>query len=197
MTFSRPDAGGRAGGGAGAPAAQPGAVQLRRGVRARARHYHRRHEVRVRLVDDELIVIDEILTPDSSRFWDVERLQARASRRRASTSSTCATGSRRPAGTKSRRRPSSRSTSCKARPSATRRRTGGLPAKRCARRSSPDSAHRRSDRWVRHFGGAPADGRGARIRPSCTTDAIRRPEASYICPKMSARAECATGLSLV
>ena len=42
-------------------------------------------------IDGELHVIDEILTPDSSRFW-ARRRTARAGRSRASTSSTCATG---------------------------------------------------------------------------------------------------------
>ena len=36
-----------------------------------------------------------------------------------------------------------------------------------------------------------------RISPSCTTDATRVPSCVYICPKMSARAAWATGLSLV
>ncbi len=33
------------------------------------RHHHRRHEIRIRPGGDELVLIDEVLTPDSSRFW--------------------------------------------------------------------------------------------------------------------------------
>ena len=34
-----------------------------------ARHYRRRHQIRIRPVRGELLLIDECLTPDSSRFW--------------------------------------------------------------------------------------------------------------------------------
>jgi phosphoribosylaminoimidazole-succinocarboxamide synthase len=43
------------------------------------------------------ILIDEILTPDSSRYWPIETYRPGGPRR--STSSTCATGSKAPAGT--------------------------------------------------------------------------------------------------
>ena len=38
-----------------------------------------------------IMLIDEVLTPDSSRFWPAESLRARPRRSRASTSSRCAT----------------------------------------------------------------------------------------------------------
>jgi len=38
---------------------------------ARARDHHRRHQVRVGPRLRQLILIDEVLTPDSSRFWPV------------------------------------------------------------------------------------------------------------------------------
>ena len=47
------------------------------------RHHRRRHEVRVRAAAGDgrrrrsLILIDEVLTPDSSRFWPQRRLRAR------------------------------------------------------------------------------------------------------------------------
>ena len=50
----------------------------RRRARRDLRHHHRRHEVRIRARradaakpegGDELVLIDEVLTPDSSRFW--------------------------------------------------------------------------------------------------------------------------------
>ena len=56
------------------------------------------------VLDGELVLADEVLTPDSSRFW-AGGLRARARRRRATTSSRSATGWRRPAGTRRRRRP--------------------------------------------------------------------------------------------
>ena len=55
--------------------------------------------------DGELILIDEVLTPDSSRFWPADEYAPGKARSRASTSSSCATGSTRAAGTTSRRRP--------------------------------------------------------------------------------------------
>ena len=42
-------------------------------------------------LDGELLVIDEMMTPDSSRYWPRRRRTASARRRRRSTSSTCAT----------------------------------------------------------------------------------------------------------
>ena len=50
------------------------ALPHRRRLRARARHHHRRHEVRVRRgrARAGIVVGDEVLTPDSSRFWPVD-----------------------------------------------------------------------------------------------------------------------------
>ena len=48
--------------------------------------------------DDELMLIDEVLTPDSSRFWPADQYAPAAARRR-STSNLCATGFRPPPGT--------------------------------------------------------------------------------------------------
>ena len=47
---------------------------VRRRARARARHDPRRHEVRVRprCATATLVVGDEVLTPDSSRYWPAE-----------------------------------------------------------------------------------------------------------------------------
>ena len=86
--------------------------------------------------DGELVLGDEVLTPDSSRFWPLDRYEPGA-RSRASTSSTSATG--RPAAAGTRRRPRRRSptTSSPARASATSRPTRRSPASRstpgCAR----------------------------------------------------------------
>ena len=43
-------------------------------IRARARHHHRRHQVRVRRSTSaaSCVLIDEVLTPDSSRFWPAD-----------------------------------------------------------------------------------------------------------------------------
>ena len=51
---------------------------LRRRVRARARHHHRRHQVRVRRRRRRAssMLIDEALTPDSSRFWPADTYRA-------------------------------------------------------------------------------------------------------------------------
>ena len=54
-------------------------------------------------LDDEIIVIDEMMTPDSSRYWP-RTSTASARRRRRSTSSTSATSWTRPGGTTSRPR---------------------------------------------------------------------------------------------
>ena len=76
-----------------------------------ARHHHRRHQVRVRpAATAQLIWIDEVLTPDSSRFWPADGYAARARASPASTSSSCATTSRPSAGTRSRPAPSCRPT---------------------------------------------------------------------------------------
>ena len=56
------------------------------------------------LVDGELVLCDEVMTPDSSRFWPVDEWTPGRRRRRASTSSRCATTSRVSTGTRTRRR---------------------------------------------------------------------------------------------
>ena len=59
--------------------ADAGAVPPRRRTRERARHHRRRHEVRVRhdcgrrTPRGHVLLIDEVLTPDSSRFWPLDR----------------------------------------------------------------------------------------------------------------------------
>ena len=87
-----------------------------------------RHEVRVRrdsTTTGELLLVDEVLTPDSSRYWPVDAT-SRAARSPRSTSSSSATGSRRPAGT----RP--------APPRPARRRGGEDPRKVHRRLRDPD-----------------------------------------------------------
>ena len=70
----------------------------------------------------ELVLGDEVLTPDSSRFWPSDAVvPGRA--RRASTSSTCATGSKRSRGTRRIPARSFRATSPRGWPRATARRT--------------------------------------------------------------------------
>ena len=78
---------------------------VRRRARGELRHHPGRHQVRVRpdRRRASIILIDEVMTPDSSRYWPRDRVQARAARSRASTSSSCATTSSRSAGTSSRR----------------------------------------------------------------------------------------------
>ena len=56
------------------------------------RHHHRRHQVRIRVRRRRLILIDEVLTPDSSGSGRKSPTH-RAGRSRATTSSTCATTS--------------------------------------------------------------------------------------------------------
>ncbi len=51
-------------------------------------------------VGDELLLIDEVLTPDSSRFWPADQYEPGRAASRRSTSSSSATGSRRPTGTR-------------------------------------------------------------------------------------------------
>jgi phosphoribosylaminoimidazole-succinocarboxamide synthase len=49
--------------------------------------------------DGTLVLMDEVLTPDSSRYWPVEGyVEALAATRPATTSSSCATGWSRPQG---------------------------------------------------------------------------------------------------
>ena len=75
------------------------------------------------LPDGELILIDEVLTPDSSRFWPADGWTASATVRRRSTSNSCATGWRRPAGTRTARRRRCRRRWCGGRGRSTWRRT--------------------------------------------------------------------------
>jgi len=54
-------------------ACAPGRLQLRPAGRARTRHHHRRtRSSNSDCGTDEVMLIDECLTPDSSRFWPVE-----------------------------------------------------------------------------------------------------------------------------
>ena len=52
----------------------------------------------------ELLLVDEVLTPDSSRYWSISTRIVPAGRSRRSTSSSSATGSKRQAGTRRARR---------------------------------------------------------------------------------------------
>ena len=61
-------------------------------------------------LDGEILVIDEMMTPDSSRYWPAEAVPRRRRRRRRSTSSTCATSWTAPAGITSRPRRTCRPT---------------------------------------------------------------------------------------
>ena len=56
--------------------------------------------------DGTIVLGDEVLTPDSSRFWPADGYEPGHGQPSASTSSTCATGPRRRAGTRRRPRPS-------------------------------------------------------------------------------------------
>ena len=84
--------------------------------------------------DGTIVLGDEVLTPDSSRFWPASDT-SRVARSRASTSSTCATGPPRRAGTsrRPRRRPPRWST---APGRATWRPTSASPASRSSAGSS-------------------------------------------------------------
>ncbi len=73
--------------------------------------------------DGELTLGDEVCTPDSLALLARRSVRARARRSRASTSSSCATGPRRPAGTGPRRRRRSRTRSSPRRATSTSRRT--------------------------------------------------------------------------
>ena len=72
----------------------------------------------------EIVLGDEVLTPDSSRFWPADSYSP-APPRPPSTSSTCATGRARPAGTRSRRGRSCRPTWSSRRAPNTSRPTSG------------------------------------------------------------------------
>ena len=119
----------------------------------------------------EIVLADEVLTPDSSRFWPARALGARPRRSPRSTSSSCATGRRRSTGTAPRR------------------------ARRCLRRSSPRPAPATSRPTSaspvtvgsdRPFGAQnvpdiPSDGIGrATITGSSPTRAIRLMEQSIV-----------------
>ena len=73
----------------------------------------------------EIVLADEVLTPDSSRFWPADRYQPGAHASPPSTSSTSATGPTRPAGTTRRRRRSCRPTWSSRRGPSTSRPTSG------------------------------------------------------------------------
>ena len=64
--------------------------------------------------DGRIVLADEVLTPDSSRFWPADQLRARPLVSPRSTSSTCATGSTNRAGTTLRPAPSFPPTSSQA-----------------------------------------------------------------------------------
>jgi phosphoribosylaminoimidazole-succinocarboxamide synthase len=53
-------------------------------------HHHRRHQAQFGMEGGSIMLIDEVLTPDSSRFWP-QMATRRARRRIASTSNSCAT----------------------------------------------------------------------------------------------------------
>ena len=57
--------------------ADAGALRVRRRARRIARHHPRRHQVRVRPdgATGALMLIDEVMTPDSSRFWPQDQYQ--------------------------------------------------------------------------------------------------------------------------
>ena len=71
----------------------------------------------------ELMLVDEVGTPDSCRFWPADELRAGGARSRRSTSSSCATGWMRAGGTTSLRPRRCRTTSWPAPRHATARRT--------------------------------------------------------------------------
>ena len=89
----------------------------------------------------ELVVGDEVLTPDSSRYWPADGYEIGAASP-ASTSSTCATGPAPAAGTSSpRRRPSPRR-SWRAPARATSRPTNASPASPSRSGSTPNRRRR-------------------------------------------------------
>ena len=77
------------------------------------------------VIDGQLALCDEVLTPDSSRFWPADEMASRGRTPRRSTSSPSATGSRPRAGTSGRRRRRSRPTWWQPRASATSPPTSG------------------------------------------------------------------------
>ena len=88
--------------------------------------------------DGAVVLGDEALTPDSSRFWPAEEFRP-GSRSPRSTSSSSATGARRPAGTRSRPGPNCPTTSSPARARATSRRSSGSRRSRSPSTSSDPS----------------------------------------------------------
>ena len=108
------------------------------------------------LLDGDLVLADEVLTPDSSRFWPADGWEPGA-RRRASTSSRCGTGWRPPAGTSGRRRPRCPPRWWRPPGPATWRPTSGSPAAR-----SPTGQVAASGDGVRqcHHGGREVLGAG-------------------------------------
>ncbi len=104
--------------------------------------------------DGQLVVGDEVLTPDSSRYWPARRLRGRALASRASTSSTCATGRPPADGTSFRRRLRSRMTWSPGRARATCRPMSSSPASR-----SPSGLRARALRWRESQGADPPEGR--------------------------------------
>ena len=128
--------------------------------------------------------IDEVLTPDSSRFWDAADVRARPRRRRASTSSSCATGSRPSPGTRPRPGRPCRTTSSTGRAPATSRPTSGSPAPASSatsrRMSSPHDqlpVRRQRPAEARHPRPAGPGGRG-QPRPPRDRRRQRRPRRS-------------------
>ena len=117
-------------------AARGAARALARALRLAAEHARARGIILAdtkfefgRRADGTIVLGDEVLTPDSSRFWPADGYEpGRASRR--STSSTCATGPPARAGTSRRRRRRSPTTWSRARASCTWTPTSGSPASR-------------------------------------------------------------------
>ena len=105
-----------------------------RRVGRRAGHHHRRHQVRARADGRRraAVLADEVLTPDSSRFWPADQLGARHDTPRRSTSSRCATSSTTSTGTSARRPRRCPPTSSRPPPPATSRPTSASPAARFA-----------------------------------------------------------------
>ena len=158
--------------------------------------------------DGALVLADEVLTPDSSRFWPADEYEPGAAAAVASTSSTCATGSTRSAGT--RRRPAPRAARRGRRGHARRatsRPTSGSPASRSTRLARRASVPHEGDASsIRPEGGHPrpagpggrARAAGARLRrrrerPRRQADRAR---ASTATPTARpSRARCASGCS--
>ena len=114
--------------------------------------------------DGRLVLADEALTPDSSRFWPADEYEP-GGRSRRSTSSSCATTARRSAGTRPPPAPSSRARSSQARARATSRRSSASRESRSTRTSPTRSVRARDegDRARPAEGGHPRSaGRGSR-----------------------------------